>query len=70
MKELSKEIRSKVKESLSNIESAKDIFEIFKILNYPDEVVFDVTAKRKKESFEFRSDDDQKIKEIYLIYER
>ena len=65
--EVSKETRTRIKENLSKIESAKDIFELFKVLNYPEDVVFDITAKRKKDSFEFRSDDGQKIKEIYSV---
>ncbi len=65
--EVSKETRTRIKENLSKIESAKDIFELFKVLNYPEDIVFDITAKRKKDSFEFRSDDGQKIKEIYSV---
>ncbi len=65
--EVSRETRTRIKEILSKIESAKDIFELFKALNYPEDVVFDITAKRKKDSFEFRSDDEQKVKEIYSV---
>ena len=65
--EVSKELRKKIHEQISRIESAKDIFNLFKALNYPENVVFDISSKRKKESFEFRKDDEQRIKEIYSI---
>lgn len=65
--DVSKETRTRIKENLSKIESAKDIFKLFKTLNYPENVVLDITAKRKKDSFEFRSDDEQKVKEIYSV---
>ncbi len=65
--EVSKETRMRISEYLSKIKSAKDLFELFRTLNYPEDIVFDISAKRKKETFEFRKDDDEKIKEIYSI---
>lgn len=65
--EVSKELRKKIHEQISRIESAKEIFNLFKALNYPKDIIFDISSKRKKESFEFRKDDEQRIKEIYSI---
>jgi len=65
--EVSKELRKKIHEQISKIDSAKDIFSLFKALNYPEDKIFEVSSKRKKETFEFRKDDEQRIKEIYSV---
>ncbi|MHA1195336.1 MAG: Eco57I restriction-modification methylase domain-containing protein [Promethearchaeota archaeon] len=65
--EVSKEIRIKIHQYLSKIESAEDVFKLFEALNYPEDVIFDITAKRKKDSFDFRYDDEKKINKIYSI---
>ena len=47
--------------------SVKDVFAIFKLLNYPGKILFDQTYKRIKENFDFKKEDSQRIKEIYSV---
>ncbi|PKP60891.1 MAG: hypothetical protein CVT88_01680 [Candidatus Altiarchaeales archaeon HGW-Altiarchaeales-1] len=61
------ELRRKMQENISKIKSAEDIFDLFKLLNYPGKVLFNTSSKRKKETFDFKKDDAQRIKEIYSI---
>ncbi|MDD2666722.1 MAG: Eco57I restriction-modification methylase domain-containing protein [Methanocellales archaeon] len=60
-------LRREVQEHISKINSAKDIFELFKYLNYPERVLFDTSSKRKKDTFDFKKEDSERIKEIYSI---
>jgi len=57
----------KIKEHILKINFPKDIFELFKLLNYPKESIFDISYKRKKSSFDFKKEDEQRINEIYAI---
>jgi len=61
------ELRIKIQEHLNKIESVNDIFNLFKLLKYPENILFDLSSKRKKETFDFRKEDDQRINEIYSI---
>ncbi|WP_077076658.1 Eco57I restriction-modification methylase domain-containing protein [Cuniculiplasma divulgatum] len=47
--------------------SAKDLFDLFKILGYPESVILDPSSKRKKSDFDFRKEDEERIKEIFSI---
>ena len=60
-------IRENLYRQIVKTESARDIFGLFKILNYPDKVMLDTSSKRRKSTFEFRKEDEDKIKEIYSI---
>jgi len=60
-------LRREIQENIGKLKSAENIFDLFKLLNYPDDVLFDISSKRKKESFDFKKEDAQKIKEIYAI---
>ncbi|MEM3488216.1 MAG: DNA methyltransferase [Nitrososphaerota archaeon] len=61
------DLRKKLYEQIIKIDSAEDVFDLFKILNYPDKVMLDTSSKRRKSNFEFRKEDEDKIKEIYSI---
>ncbi len=65
--ELKKEIRERIYQHITKINSAQDIFDLFKLLNYPKNILFDISSKRKKTSFDFRKEDEQRIKEVYSI---
>jgi hypothetical protein len=60
-------VRREVQEHISKTNSAEDIFGLFKCLNYPKDILFDTSSKRKKETFDFKKEDEQRIKEIYSI---
>ena len=60
-------LRREIREYIGRLKSAEDIFGLFKLLNYPDNILFDVSYKRKKEEFDFKKEDVQRIKEIYAV---
>ncbi len=55
-------LRRKIHQHIGKIKSADDIFTLFSHLNYSYK-----TTKRKKESFNFKKDDVQRIKNLYSI---
>lgn len=61
------EFREKIKGDIDRIKSAKEIYDLFKKLNYPKKILHDISAKRKKETFDFKKEEKDKIKEIYTI---
>jgi hypothetical protein len=61
------QIREKIGEFVQQIESAKGIFQLFEILNYPQEVIFDPSSKRRLGEFDFNKEEKEKIKEIYTV---
>jgi hypothetical protein len=48
--ELKRKILAKV---TTDLNTAKDIFDLFRLLNYPEENLFDIDSKRKKTDFDF-----------------
>ncbi|MGP6219868.1 Eco57I restriction-modification methylase domain-containing protein [Caldiplasma sukawensis] len=60
-------LREKVYEQVIKIESSKDVYDLFKILGYPETIVLGKSSKRKKTGFDFRKEDEEKIKEIFSI---
>lgn len=60
-------LRKEMQEHISKVNSAQDIFDLFKHLNYPEKILFDISSKRKKDTFDFKKEDAQRIKEIYSI---
>ncbi|MBU4266500.1 MAG: hypothetical protein KKE96_04660 [Candidatus Altiarchaeota archaeon] len=61
------ELREEIQKHISKLNSTEDIFDLFKLLNYPDKLLFDISSKRKKGVFDFKKEDSQRIKEIYSI---
>ena len=61
------QLRREMQEHISRLKSADNIFGLFKLLNYPDNILFDISFKRKKDTFDFKKVDIQRIKEIYSI---
>jgi len=60
-------LRREILEHINKINSAEGIFDLFKLLNYPEKIMFDISYKRKKEEFDFKKEDVQRIKEIYAV---
>ncbi len=60
-------LREKLYEQIVKTNSAKDVFDLFEMLNYPDKVMLNTSYKRRKNTFEFRKEDEEKIREIYSI---
>ena len=61
------DLRENLYNQIVKINSVKDIFDLFKILNYPDKVLLNPSYKRKKDAFEFKKEDEDKIQEIYSV---
>jgi hypothetical protein len=59
--------RESVKSALAEMNSAQAVFSLFKTLGFPKEALFDTTAKRRKEAFEFKKEDVDRVKEIYAV---
>lgn len=59
--------REKIGEFVPKISSANEIFELFQTLNYPKDVIFDPSSKRKLGEFDFKKDEREKIKSIYTV---
>ncbi|WP_281774735.1 hypothetical protein, partial [Methanobacterium formicicum] len=64
---MSKELKKQIKNHISNVNSANDIYDIFRLLNYSDDIIFDVSYKRDKEDFGFKKEDYDRIDNIYSI---
>jgi len=61
------DLRIRIRDFLSEIDSAEDLYKLFKLLNYPEKNLFDASSKRKIEEFDFRKDERDKIKTIYTV---
>ena len=60
-------LREHIYKQIINTESAKGIFDLFRVLGYPENIVLDPASKRKKSTFEFKKDDEDRINEVYSI---
>jgi hypothetical protein len=65
-------LRENIYQHVIKIGSSRDIFDLFKILGYPENIVLDKSSRRKKSDFDFRKEDEERIKEIFsiLIFEK
>ncbi len=61
------QLKREIREHIGRFKSASDIFGLFKLLNYPDKILFDVSSRRKKDAFDFKKEDALRINEIYSI---
>ena len=60
-------LRERIYQQVIKTRSANDLFDLFKILSYPESVILDPSSKRKKSDFDFRKEDEERINEIYSI---
>jgi len=61
------DLMKKIYQHVININSSKGIYDLFKILGYPENIVLDESSKRRKSDFEFKKEDEERIKEIFSI---
>ncbi|HNZ60943.1 MAG TPA: Eco57I restriction-modification methylase domain-containing protein [Methanofastidiosum sp.] len=59
--------RESVKNHLEKINNFNDVYQLFKLLKYPDEIIYPSPTRRKKDSFNFKKEEQDKINEIYSI---
>lgn len=64
---MNSELKKAIKDHLVTIESPREIYELFQLLDYPEEYIFDESYKRKKDEFDFRGEDSDRILEIYQV---
>ena len=62
---------SALKESVYNqilkIKDAKGVYDLFSILGFPESSILGPSSKRKKTTFEFKKEDNERINEVYSI---
>ncbi len=61
-------LREEAKQFLPNIASAKGVYELFHLLKYPKDKLFDSSYKRDIDEFDFKKDEREKIKSIYTVF--
>ncbi|MFH8039239.1 MAG: DNA methyltransferase [Candidatus Aenigmatarchaeota archaeon] len=61
------ELRKKIGNFLNNINSPDSIYELFKLLNYPENVLLTSQFKRKLDEFDMKEEIKQKINNIYTL---
>jgi len=62
-----RELRKKVYEQLCKVKNADDVYDLFSVLGYPTGILHEKSSRHMKDSFNFRRNDEQKIKEVYSI---
>lgn len=60
-------IRQEIGKFIKKLNSAEDIYALFKNLNYPEDILFKTLSKRKKSAFDLTKEESPKVKEIYSI---
>jgi len=60
-------IRHEIDNFIPQVKSADDIYNLFKLLNYPEDVIFPVVSKRKIKDFDFKEDINKEISNVYTI---
>lgn len=60
-------LKENVYNQILKIKDAKGIYELFSILGYPENSILDISSKRKKSTFEFKNEDNEKIKEVFSV---
>ena len=61
------ELRQDIRRHLQKISSPKDVYYLFRLLNYPQSVIFPSDYTRKKDVFDFKKEDIERINEIYSV---
>lgn len=57
-----------LKSVINNLNSPKAIYDLFRLLNYPDDKILDPSYKRNLDSFEIPKEDKERIKELYTVF--
>ena len=60
-------LKEKVYNQILLINDANGVFDLFSILGYPKGSVLDLSSKRKKSTFDFKKEDNERINEIYSV---
>lgn len=60
-------LRENVYKKILTIDEAKGVYELFGTLGFPKSAILDASSKRKKSTFEFKKEDNERIKEIFSV---
>jgi hypothetical protein len=60
-------MKKNVYDHILKIKDAKGVYDLFSILGYPKNSILDISSKRKKSTFEFKKEDNDKIKEVFSV---
>ncbi|MCX6822144.1 MAG: Eco57I restriction-modification methylase domain-containing protein, partial [Candidatus Aenigmarchaeota archaeon] len=60
-------LREEISEFLTTIRSPDNIYDFFKLLNYPEKTLLDSSFKRRLDEFDFKKEEKEKIKNIYTV---
>lgn len=63
----SPEFRAKIKATLETVNSAEKVYELFKVLEYPENIIFEQYSKRDISDFGFNKEDREKVRNIYTV---
>jgi hypothetical protein len=61
------QLKEEIKNTLTKIKSPDDIYQFFKLLNYPNDVILDSSFTRNINEFRFKEGYKNKIKNIYTV---
>ena len=62
------DIKGFVDKIIPEINSPSKVYDLFRGLGYPEDKVLDPTYKRKVKEFDFSKEEQEKVKEIYTVF--
>jgi len=60
-------LREKINDFIPEVKSAEEVYELFRLLNYPKSILFEVASKRKLQDFDFKEEVNKEINSVYTI---
>ena len=62
------DIKGSIQQFVPTIDSPQKVYDLFRRLGYPEDKVLDPTYKRKVKEFDFSKEEQEKVKEIYTVF--
>lgn len=62
------DIKATVQEFIPGMDSTQKVYELFRLLRYPQGKVFDPTYKTKIEEFDLAREEREKVKDIFTVF--
>lgn len=60
-------LREKINDFIPEVKSAEEVYELFRLLNYPKSILFEVASTRKLQDFDFKEEVNKEINSVYTI---
>jgi len=61
-------IKDALQEFITAMDSSEKVYELFRLLQYPQSEILDPTYKRKIDEFDFAKEEKEKVKDIYTVF--